>query len=81
MTNRELRSYRRKISLLYLVKEGEMSFANALDRTEDLFDEGKIVESDYSFLADFFERKLEEEINANSDNGDIVSENTEEGDE
>ena len=58
MTINEKQSLRKKKSLLYLVEKGEYSVGYALLKTEELYDNGKLTETDYEELAEYFEELL-----------------------
>lgn len=60
------KSSKRKIeSIKYLVEKGEFSYGYALFKVEELNDNGKLTETDYEELAEYFEEllnKVEEEV-------------------
>ena len=58
MTINEKQSLRKKKSLLYLVEKGEYSAGYALLKTEELYDNGKLTDTDYEELAEYFEELL-----------------------
>ena len=60
MTILEIKSLRRKKSMLNLVKKGEFSPAYALMLAEELSDNGKLTETDYEELATYLEDLLNE---------------------
>jgi len=61
MTLIENSSKRKKISILYQVKNGEKSPAFALEMVEKFHDEGKLLDIDYEPLAEYLENLLNEE--------------------
>lgn len=61
MTILEKKSNRKKLAILNLVKKGEYSISYALMLTEQLSDEGKLIDSDYEELAEYLESLLNEE--------------------
>lgn len=61
MTILEKKSNRKKLAILSLVKKGEYSISYALMLTEQLSDEGKLIDSDYEELAEHLESLLNEE--------------------
>lgn len=61
MTILEKKSNRKKLAILNLVKKGEYSISYALMLTEQLSDEGKLIDSDYEELAEYLENLLNEE--------------------
>ena len=66
MTINEKQSLRKKKSLLYLVEKDEYSAGYALLKTEELYDNGKLTDTDYEELAEYFEEllnKTEEQAN------------------
>lgn len=60
MTIIEKKSLRKKKSILYLVEKGEYSPAYALFIVEQLSDEGKLTDADYTELAEYLENLLNE---------------------
>lgn len=60
MTIIEKKSLRKKKSILYLVESGEYSPAYALFIVEQLSDEGKLTDADYTELAEYLENLLNE---------------------
>lgn len=61
MTILEKKSNRKKLAILSLVKKGEYSISYALMLTEQLSDEGKLIDSDYEELAEHLESLLNKE--------------------
>ena len=60
----EKQSLRKKKAIIYLVDRGEYSLGYALLKVEELYDDGKLVDSDYEELTDYIENlmdKVEEE--------------------
>lgn len=55
----EKQSQRKCKALKHLVEEGVYSPAYALEKLEDLFDAGKVLENDYEELAEWLEEQLE----------------------
>lgn len=90
MTILEKKSNRKKLAILNLVKKGEYSISYALMLTEQLSDEGKLIDSDYEELAEYLESLLNEEnevveetveeVTETTENTEVV-ENTEESEE
>lgn len=58
MTIQEKQSLRKKKSILYLVERGEYSVGYALLKTEELYDAGKLIDTDYNELAEYLEELL-----------------------
>lgn len=58
MTIIEKKSERKKIAIMGMVKNGEMSIVYALSETERLNDEGKLLDKDYEELAEWLEALL-----------------------
>lgn len=54
----EKQSIRKCKALKYLVTEGVYSPAYALEKLENLFDSGKVLENDYEELAEYLESLL-----------------------
>lgn len=77
MTILEKKSNRKKLAILSLVKKGEYSISYALMLTEQLSDEGKLIDSDYEELAEYLESLLNEENEAVEEVTEEVTETTE----
>lgn len=77
MTILEKKSNRKKLAILSLVKKGEYSISYALMLTEQLSDEGKLIDSDYEELAEYLESLLNEENKAVEETIEEVIETTE----
>lgn len=58
MTIQEKQSLRKKKSILYLVERGEYSLGYALLKTEELYDTGKLIDTDYNELAEYLEELM-----------------------
>ena len=58
MTIQEKQSLRKKKSIYYLVDNGEYSPGYALLLVEQLYDNGKLIETDYEELAEYLEDLL-----------------------
>lgn len=58
MTIQEKQSLRKKKSILYLVERGEYSVGYALLKTEELYDAGKLIDTDYNELAEYLEELM-----------------------
>ena len=58
MTIIEKKSERKKIAIMGMVKNGEMSIFYALSETERLNDEGKLLDKDYEELAEYLKSLL-----------------------
>lgn len=58
MTIQEKQSLRKKKSIYYLVDNGEYSLGYALLLVEQLYDNGKLIETDYEELAEYLEDLL-----------------------
>lgn len=79
ITVTERQSLRRKKAILYLVNNGEYSVGYAIDKVEDLFADGKLIDTDYEELADYLENLLNEpepveETKENSEEETLVEE-------
>lgn len=61
MTVLEKQSARKRKSIIYLVEKGEYSLGYALLKVEELYDNGKLTDDDYDYLAGWIEDLLEEE--------------------
>lgn len=61
MTIIEKQSARKRKSIIYLVENGEYSLGYALLKVEELYDNGKLTDDDYDYLATWIEDLLEEE--------------------
>lgn len=61
MTIIEKQSARKRKSIIYLVENGEYSLGYALLKVEELYDNGKLTDEDYNYLATFIEDLLEKE--------------------
>ena len=61
MTIIEKQSLRKRKSIIYLVEKGEYSLGYALLKVEELFDNGKLTNDDYNYLADWLDELLEQE--------------------
>lgn len=57
----EKQSARKRKSIIYLVEKGEYSLGYALLKVEELYDNGKLTDDDYDYLATWIEDLLEEE--------------------
>lgn len=77
MTILEKKSNRKKLAILNLVKKGEYSISYALMLTEQLSDEGKLIDSDYEELAEYLESLLNEENEVVEETVEEVVETTE----
>lgn len=66
MTILEKKSERKKKAIYYMVKNGEMAVAYALDYVEKLNDEGKLLDKDYEELATYLESLLEPTVEENT---------------
>lgn len=84
MTILEKKSNRKKLAILNLVKKGEYSISYALMLTEQLSDEGKLIDSDYEELAEYLENLLNEEnetvekiVEETTENTEVVEETKE----
>lgn len=77
MTILEKKSNRKKLAILNLVKKGEYSISYALMLTEQLSDEGKLIDSDYEELAEYLESLLNEENTTAEEVVEEVTETTE----
>lgn len=77
MTILEKKSNRKKLAILNLVKKGEYSISYALMLTEQLSDEGKLIDSDYEELAEYLESLLNEENEVVEETVEEVTETTE----
>jgi hypothetical protein len=64
MTILERQSARKRKSIIYLVEKGEYSLGYALLKVEELYDNGKLTDDDYDYLATWIEELLEEEEKA-----------------
>lgn len=58
MTIQEKQSLRKKKSIFFLVDNGEYSPGYALLLVEQLYDNGKLIETDYEELAEYLEDLL-----------------------
>ena len=58
MTRIEQKSYRKAKAIKLLVEDGEYSIAYAIMLTEQLNDEGKILDDDYDWLMKWLEERL-----------------------
>lgn len=58
MTIIEKKSERKKIAIMGMVENGEMSIFYALSEAERLNDEGKLLDKDYEELAEWLEARL-----------------------
>lgn len=58
MTIIEKKSLRKKIAIMNMIKDGEMSLAYALMEAEKLNDDGKLLDIDYEELAQYVENLL-----------------------
>ena len=58
----EKQSARKCKALKNMVERGDYSPAYALEKLEDYFDNGKVIEKDYEELADYLETLLEEPV-------------------
>ena len=87
MTINEKHSLRKKTAILYLIDNGEYSLGYALIKVEELYDAGKLTDSDYEELADYIEELLNkveitpEVIADDAENTTDSSETTVENDE
>ncbi len=72
----EKRSERRCTALKHLVMENVYSPSYALEKLEELFDEGKVLEAHYEPLAEWLEEQLiEQEEQEEEESFNIVDEN------
>ena len=55
----ERQSKRKCMALKHLVEENVYSPAYALEKLEDLFDNGKVLENDYDELAEWLEEQMQ----------------------
>ena len=59
MTILEKSSLRKRKAIISLVDKGEYSLGYALMLVEELHDNGKLVEEDYNYLADYIEALID----------------------
>ena len=82
MTVLEKQSARKRKSIIYLVERGEYSLGYALLKVEELYDNGKLTDDDYDYLADWLESLLEkeeaEETPVEEATEEVIEEETEE---
>ena len=82
MTLLEKQSKRKCKALKTMVESGEYSPAYALEKLEDYFDRGKVIEVDYEELAEYLEELMntpEIEEETIDDIEELIEEPTEEG--
>ena len=77
MTILEKQSARKRKSIIYLVEKGEYSLGYALLKVEELYDNGKLTDDDYDYLATWIEDLLEEEEKAVENTAENTAENVE----
>lgn len=83
MTLLEKQSARKCKALKNLVDRGDYSPAYALEKLEEYFDKGKVIEKDYEELAEYLEDLIDnpvEEVEEEIVEEPIVEESPEEGD-
>ena len=79
MTLLEKQSARKCKALKNLVDRGEYSPSYALEKLEEYFDKGKVIESDYEPLAEYLEELIDAPIVEETIEEEIVEEPVEEG--
>ena len=80
MTLLEKQSARKCKALKNLVDRGDYSPSYALERLEEYFDKGKVIESDYEPLAEYLEGLIDNPVEEEIVEEETVEEPSEEGD-
>ena len=80
MTLLEKQSARKCKALKNMVERGEYSPSYALEKLEEYFDKGKVIEADYEPLAEYLEDLIDNPVEEEIVEEEIVEEPSEEGD-
>ena len=80
MTLLEKQSARKCKALKNLVDRGDYSPAYALEKLEEYFDKGKVIESDYEPLAEYLEDLIDNPVEEEIVEEEIIEEPSQEGD-
>ena len=80
MTLLEKQSARKCKALKNMVERGDYSPSYALERLEEYFDKGKVIEADYEPLAEYLESLIDNPVEEEIVEEETVEEPSEEGD-